>query len=75
MYIASVGAFGNLLSVAILFLEVQSAHVKPAKMNIINLLGKGPLPCSQDQMKYKRDFGILFHLKTSLIMLQDNLPK
>jgi hypothetical protein len=53
----SVGAFGVFFSVAILFLEVQSAQAKPEKMKMINLIGKGPLPLNQELQKSSHEVG------------------
>lgn len=60
MYTTSVGYLEIFFSIAVLFLEIKSTHVKPAKLNIIKTLGKGPWPCSPDPMKSKRDFGMFF---------------
>ena len=61
------GDFGNLSWIAILFLLVQMAQTKPAKMNRINLVGIGRLPCSHDSVNSLREEGKWFQSKISRI--------
>ena len=72
-YTTSVGALGNFCSIDILFLVVQSAQANPAKTNIINFFGKGPLPMSHTSESSFRHLGLEFHLKTSPQIPQANL--
>ena len=57
MYITSVGAFGIIFSMAILFLVVHRAHIKPENRKMINLAGTGPLPLSQEPQKSSQEVG------------------
>jgi hypothetical protein len=68
-----VGVLGNFLVIAILFLEVHKAQVKPANRNMINLVGKGTMPNSQVLVKSLKEVGYAFKWNTSLIKLQINL--
>jgi hypothetical protein len=56
-----------------LFLVVQIAQAKPANINMINLMGKGPLPCSQVSEKCFNDFGQNFQWKISLKIPQSEM--
>jgi len=54
-YRTSVGVFGIIFSIAILFL--QRAQAKPENIKMINLIGKGPLPLRQVQQNSSQEVG------------------
>jgi hypothetical protein len=51
------GAFGNLFSIAILFLLFQIAQAKLAKMKRVNLMGRAYCPVTMFQISSSRTLG------------------
>jgi len=53
-YRTSVGTFGIIFSIVILFLVVQKAQEKPENIKMINLITKGPLPLKSHKILPKK---------------------